>query len=186
MEEKDRLQELGIKEFEDQGKMVGLMLQMSRKFVEHGKSGDNGQWVFSFKRNFGIDRKGAFRQALVKPRGKGRPVLIPSKYIDEHFNSKTLSHCETLEQVLDGIKFLFHCQKEENYVTKIMSCHGVLTPLDDHDTFRDTTNADGSRLRIQFKYPEPISCHNQPKHWVDDSNNCRHDPIALSDVWRTK
>ncbi len=67
-----------------------------------------------------------------------------------------------------------------------MSCHGVLTPVDDHNTFCNTTNADGSRSMIQFKYPEPISCHNRAKHWVDGSNNCQYDPIALSDVWRTK
>jgi len=165
---------------------VGLMLQMSRNLWNTGKvvTMDSG---FSVSKGIlAMREKGVFGQALVKPRGRGWPVLIPGKYIDEHFNSKPLGYCETLEQVVDGIKFLIHCQKEENYVTKIMSCHGVLTPVDDHNTFRDTTNADGSRSRIQFKYPGPISRHNRAKHWVDDSNNRRHDPIALSDVWRTK
>ena len=136
------------------------MMQMSRNLWNTGKvvTIDSG---FSVSKGIlAMQEKGVFGKALVKPRGRGWPVLIPGKYIDEHFNSKPLGHCETLEQVVDGIKFLIHCQKEENYVTKIMSCHGVLTPVDDHDTFRDTTNADGSRSRIQFKYPEPISRHN--------------------------
>ncbi len=78
-----------------------------------------------------------------------------------------------------------HCQKEENFVIKIISCHGVLTGVDDHDTFLDVANTDGSRSLIKVKYPEPIWCHNQAKHWVDYSNSQWHDPIALSDVWRT-
>ncbi len=105
---------------------------------------------------------------------------------DEDFQEKPMGHFESLEQVVDGVKFLIHCQKEENYMTKIVSCHGILTRVDDHDTFCDITNADGSRLRIQFKYPEPILLDNRDRHCVDFPNNCRHHPIALSDVWRTK
>jgi hypothetical protein len=37
-----------------------------------------------------------------------------------------------------------------------------------------------------FKYFEPFSQHNQAKHGVDDVNNCRHDPIALEEIWATK
>ena len=37
-----------------------------------------------------------------------------------------------------------------------------------------------------FNYTEPLSRHNRSKHWVDDVNNCRHDPIALEDGWATK
>ncbi len=87
-----------------------------------------------------------------------------------------IGHCETLNQVVDGLKFLIHCQKEKNYVAK-MSSHGILTIVDDHYNFHNTTNADGSRLRIKFNHPKS-SCHNRAKHWVDDSNNCKHDPIA--------
>ncbi len=88
--------------------------------------------------------------------------------------------------MVDGVKLFNHCQKEETFLTKIMSCHGVLTRVEDHETSRDITNADGSRSRIQFKYPEPISRHNQAKHWVDDTNNGQHNLIVLSDIWRTK
>ena len=39
---------------------------------------------------------------------------------------------------------------------------------------------------VSFKYTEPISRHNNAKHWVDDVNNRRHAPIGLEDVWATK
>ncbi len=66
----------------------------------------------------------------------------------------------TLEQVVDSVKIFIHCQKEKYFVTKIMSCCGVLIRVEDHVTFCDVENTDESRLRIQFKYPEPISTHN--------------------------
>ena len=31
-----------------------------------------------------------------------------------------------------------------------------------------------------------MSRHNKAKHWVDDVNNRRHDPIGLEEVWATK
>ncbi len=60
-------------------------------------------------------------------------MLVLGKYIDEYFQDKPIGHCEILEQVVDCIDF-FHCQKEENFVTKIMLCHGVLTRVEAHDT----------------------------------------------------
>ncbi len=67
-----------------------------------------------------------------------------------------------------------------------MPCIGALTRVKDHVTFCIVTDADGSGLLIQFIYPEPISFHNQEKHWMDNSTNQQHYPIALSDSWRTK
>ncbi|KAL3810770.1 LOW QUALITY PROTEIN: hypothetical protein ACHAXA_001595, partial [Cyclostephanos tholiformis] len=37
-----------------------------------------------------------------------------------------------------------------------------------------------------FKYTEPFSRYARAKHWVDDVNNRRHDPIGLEEVWGTK
>ncbi len=83
------------------------------------------------------------------------------------------------------LQMLTHQSKIHRLEVYKISCHGILTRVDD-DSFHDLTNEDGSRLRIQFKYFKPIPCHNRAKLRVDNSNNCRHDPIALSDVWRTK
>ena len=107
--------------------------------------------------------KGVFGHALIKPRGMGWPVMVLGKYIDEYFSDKEIGYCETLEQIVNGVKFFIHCQKEENYVTKIMSYHSVLNQVGDHETLHYLTNAD-SYSTIMFKYPEPISHHNQAKH----------------------
>ena len=109
------------------------------------------------------------------------------KQIDEDFAEKEVGETGMLVQEMDDgrggkVDFLIHCQKDEKYVTKIMSTHGVLTEVSNHETSRAL--ADGSRKK--FKYPEPISRHNYAKHWVDDVNSRRHDPIAINDVWRTK
>jgi hypothetical protein len=62
-----------------------------------------------------------------------------------------------------------------------MSTHGVLEEIQDHPTWRFV---DGEWKT--FKYAKPFSRHNRAKHWVDDVNNSRHDPIGLEQVWQTK
>jgi len=62
-----------------------------------------------------------------------------------------------------------------------MSTHGVLDEIQDHPTWR---LMDG--MWRTFKYAEPLSRHTGAKHWVDDVNNRRHDPIGLEQVWATK
>lgn len=72
-----------------------------------------------------------FGQSLVEPRGYRQPVLVTK---DEYFADKEIGYGKTLEQVMDGVEFFIHCQKEDNYVTKIMSHHGILTDVEDHET----------------------------------------------------
>lgn len=67
-----------------------------------------------------------------------------------------------------------------------MSSYGVLALVEDHETDHNMTNAHRSSSITCFKYPELISHRKQAKHWVNDTNNCRYDPIAISAVQRTK
>jgi hypothetical protein len=62
-----------------------------------------------------------------------------------------------------------------------MSIHGMVKTVQDHPTYR---KVDGQWK--SFKYTEPFSCYYKAKHWVDDVNNCHHDPIGLEEVWETK
>jgi len=62
-----------------------------------------------------------------------------------------------------------------------MSTHGMLETVQDHPTWR---MIDGSWK--SFKYTEPFSRYSWAKHWVNDVNNRRHDPIGLEEVWGTK
>jgi hypothetical protein len=66
-------------------------------------------------------------------------------------------------------------------VSKIMSTHGMVETVQDHPTYR---KMDGQWKT--FKYTEPFSRYCKVKHWVDDVNNRRHDPIGLEEVWGTK
>ena len=61
-------------------------------------------------------------------------MLVPGKYIDKYFSNKQIGYCEILEQVVNEVKFFIHYQNEENYITKIVSCHGVLNWVEDHET----------------------------------------------------
>jgi hypothetical protein len=97
-----------------------------------------------------------------------------------HMVTKPLGHTETFVQEMEGQRFLVHCTKDRDYVTKIMSTHGVLDKIQDNATWR---LMDG--VWRTFKYAEPFSRHNSAKHWVDDVNNRCHDP-SLEDVWATK
>mmetsp|Transcript_11947 Transcript_11947/g.25228 ORF Transcript_11947/g.25228 Transcript_11947/m.25228 type:complete len:318 (-) Transcript_11947:177-1130(-) len=131
VEGKDRPPQLGRKEFEEHGKTVGLMLRMSKNLWNTGKVVTMDSGLSVSKGILAMREKGVFGQALVKPRGRRWPVLVPGKYIDEYYQDKPIGYCKTLEQVVDGVKFFIHCQKEETFVTKIMSCHGVLTRVED-------------------------------------------------------
>jgi hypothetical protein len=66
-------------------------------------------------------------------------------------------------------------------VTKMMLSHGVLDKIQDHITYRQVNGK-----WVLFKYAEYLSRHNHAKHWVDDVNNCWHDPIGLEQVWAMK
>ncbi len=63
-----------------------------------------------------------------------------------------------------------------------MSTFGVLDEVPTHKTRRTTAGG----VVTEFCYPEPVSCHNQSKHWVDDHNQRRHAPIDLVESWKTK
>ena len=72
---------------------------------------------------------------------------------------KPLGFTETFVQVIKGTRFLIHCTKDRDYVTKIMLTHGLLDEIQDHSTWR---LVDGTWKT--FKYSEPFSRHNRGKH----------------------
>jgi hypothetical protein len=109
------------------------------------------------------------------------PMGVPGDHIDEYLKGALLGHLETLVQEFDGVRFLVHCCRDADWVSKIMLTHGMLNEIQDHPTYR---KVDGSWKT--FKYLEPFSRYSQGKHWVDDVNNCCHDPIGLEEIWQTK
>jgi len=123
---------------------------------------------------------GVYGQSLIKKR-KYWPKGVPGNQIDRYFEGKPLGFTKTLRQDMDGIPFNVHCTRDDRFVTKMMSTHGLLNEVSDHKTYRQK---DGQWTT--FNYAEYLSRHNRSKHWVDDVNNRRHDPIGLEQVWHTK
>ena len=166
--------------YDSHSKTAGLMLSMTKPIHGTGKrvTMDSG---FSVTAGIlAMDDVGVYGQSLAKKR-KYWPKHVPGDAIDEYFKDKELGAAKTLKQNIDGKDFLIHCQKDDGYVTKMMSTHGLNEEVEDHVTQRWVN---GERKR--FKYTEPISTHKKAAHWVDDVNNRRHDPIGLEDTWRTK
>ena len=167
-------------EFESHTKTVKLMLEMTKPIHGTGKivSMDSGFCVSAGI--LAMHDKGVYGQALIKKRGRYWPKGVPGDDIDLYFATKELGDADCYVQELDGKKFLIHCHKEDPYVCKVMSTHG----LTEHTT-KETWRKVGSEWR-SFTYTEAITNHNNSKHWVDDVNNRRHAPIGLEDIWATK
>ena len=125
--------------------------------------------------NFGV-----YGKSLIKKQ-RYWPKNVPGDAIDSYFANKELGSAKTFRQVFDGNPFLVHCHKDDRYVTKIMSTHGLINEISTHKTYRRVAGEWKT-----FNYTEPISRHNHSKHWVDDVNARSHDPIGLEDVWHTK
>ncbi len=81
---KDQQKELSPKEFNDQGKAVGLMLFISKNFWNTGKIVTMDSGFYVAKGILATREKGVLGQSLVKPRGCGWPVFFPDKYIDKY------------------------------------------------------------------------------------------------------
>jgi hypothetical protein len=159
---------------------VELLLDMTEPIHRTGKvvTGDSGFCVADGI--VALDKVGVYGQFLIKKR-RYWPKGVPGDYLDEHMNAKSLGETETYVQEIDGVRFLVHCCRDADYVTKIMSSHGTLEENQDHATWR---KVDGEWKT--FQYAEPFSRHNRGKHWVDDVNQRRHQPISLESVWATK
>ena len=167
-------------EYDRLQKTTKTMMEMTKPLHGTGKVvvGDSGFCVREGV--IALHKKGVHFQAYVKKRSHW-PKGVPGDHIDGHLKEAPLGYCETLVQQFDDVRFLVHCCRDKDWVSKIMSTHGMLDIIQDHPTYR---KVDGSWKT--FKYSEPFSRYSRAKHWVDDINNCRHDPIGLEEVWQTK
>ncbi len=62
------------------------------------------------------------------------PKGVPGDHIDGHLKEAPLGYCETLVQQFDDVRFLVHCCRDKDWVSKIMSTHGMLDIIQDHPT----------------------------------------------------
>ena len=75
--------------------------------------------------------------------------------------------------------------KEPDYVMKLMSTYGSLTPKEGHKEAQRTYKHQGTTVTTSFKYTEPYANHFLFRHAVDDHNNLRHSVPAIEETWTT-
>ena len=76
-----------------------------------------------------------YGQSLIKKR-KYCPKGCPEAQIDSYMDGKPLVFVKTLRQDMAGLPFNIHCARDERFVTKLMSTHGLLNEVPDHSTYR--------------------------------------------------
>jgi hypothetical protein len=69
-------------------------------------------------------------------------------------------------------------------VTMLMSSYGTVERCGDDRPRTWTEN--GVTKRTSFKYPEVVYNHYQNRHYIDDHNSRRHQPISFEETWATK
>ncbi len=167
-------------ECENHTKTSALMLYMTKPIYNTGKIVTMDIGICVVVGILALHHVGVYGQAWIKKQGQYWPKHVPGNEIEKYRRDKDLGYAETYEQSIDGKNFLVHCQKDTDYVTKIMSMHGLVVQ-EYHTTY---SFIDGEWR--SYKYVAPMSQHNKRKHWVIDVNNWCHDPIGLKDVWATK
>ncbi|KAL7465961.1 hypothetical protein ACHAXS_006266 [Conticribra weissflogii] len=109
---------------------------------------------------------------MTKPIHRRKVITIDSGF------SVTCSIIAMKDRGVDEAQVRVHCQKDDGYVTKIMSCFGMPSEVDNHQT-RQVVDGE----TYIFKYPEAVLIHNKTKHALDDMNKRCHDSVSLADRW---
>ncbi|KAL7471152.1 hypothetical protein ACHAXS_011440 [Conticribra weissflogii] len=148
-----------LTEFESHTKTSALMLYMTKPIHNTGKivTMDSGFCVAAGI--LALHDVGVYGQSLIKKHGRFWPKHVPGQLIDNHMKDKEIGFAATYKQSIGGKDFLVHCQKDDTYVTKILSTHGILKQVNSHITY---CNIDGEWKT--FKYVELMSRHNCSKH----------------------
>ena len=124
MEGKDKPPQVN-KEFSNRGKMVGLLLRLTRPIWHSSRIVilDSGFCVL--KGIVELRKKGVFASALIKKR-RYWPKHIPGDQIREYFSTKQVGDVDAMPGTLDGVQFHVFALKEPNYVLSIMSTYGSM------------------------------------------------------------
>ena len=83
-----------------------------------------------------LHKRGVYGQSLIKKQGKYWPKHVPGSVLELEFLDSELGVAKTYVQTIEDTKFLIHFHKDDRYFCKIMSMHGLMTPVEDHTTYR--------------------------------------------------
>ena len=183
VEGKDCPPERPVKQYDELGKTVGLLLRLTRPIWGSSRLVilDSGFCVL--KGIVALLAKGVFASALIKKR-KYWPEYIKGDAIAAHFKKKEVGAFDCWQGELSGKKVSIHCMKEPDYIMSLMTTYGSSERVGEikHRTYQ----VDGMPNKISFMYPEVIFNHFEYRDAVDQSNGKRMDPISFEETWKTK
>ena len=118
-EGKDRPTDLGQKDCEENGKICGTLLQLTRPVHGSGKVFvlDSGFCVF--QAIVELKKRGVFTHALIKKR-RYWPKHVPGEQIIQHFTDKAIGSEDAIKGELDGVPFYIYSMKEPDYTMMLM------------------------------------------------------------------
>jgi len=184
VEGKDRPDELPQPEFDRHGKTVGLLVRLTKSLWGTGKLVilDSGFCVV--KGLVELKRKGVFASALIKKR-RYWPKYIDGDAIKSHFEGAEVGSADALRGSVDNIDFHVFAMKEPDYTMMLMSTYGTNNREAGKETKRQWKDDNGNRCEATFRYPEVVHNHYKYRHFIDDHNAKRHQPISLEVIWAT-
>ena len=96
---------------------------------------------------------GVYGQSIIKKQ-RYWTKNVPGGAIDSYFANNLLGRAKTFRQVINENTFLFHCHKDDRYVTKLMSTHGLILSMKFPST-RRTGDSPGSGRPSIILSPSP-------------------------------
>ena len=75
--------------------------------------------------------------------------------------------------------------KDSDYVMKLMSTYGSLTPKEGCKDTQRTYKHQGTTVTTNFKYTAPYANHFLFLHAVDNHNNLWHSVLEIEETWTT-
>ena len=82
-----------------------------------------------------LHKHGVYGQSLIKKQ-KYLPKGLPGAQIESYMEGKELGFVKTLRKDIGGVPFKINCTRDDRFVTKLMSNHGLLNKVPDNSTYR--------------------------------------------------
>jgi Transposase IS4 len=122
---KDCPPNIGLHEFEEQGKTVGLLLRLTRNLWGTGKVVVLYSGLCVLQGLIELRKKGVFAAAIVKKR-RYWPKHIDGDGIKTHFEGKEVGDTYTIAGTQGGVPFHIMGMKEAPHVMTMMTTYGTL------------------------------------------------------------
>eukprot|EP00957_Ditylum_brightwellii_P183035 13941763-Ditylum_brightwellii.AAC.1 len=169
-------------EFNDQGKIIGLMQRMTKPIWYAG--GILSLWD---KCVFGFALVPPFAKNMEEQQQQSMNILKENEgAITPHFADKNIADVVVLQkETTNGAKWHIFCMKEPYHIRQIISTFGTIEEVEGANTKRQYTKEEGKAETIKFRHREPFANHFKYKDVVMDHTKLRLSPIEIEKTWKT-